>query len=114
MIEKSFDVGGIICWWKSLPPRTARVPSSAGRKQVRVLVGSGSVSDYPTYQDLARSNFPQPFLWPGITSGLPVIRPQSSATVVNLKPPTRFEVGAIPVWCRSAVESYTWSPSHDQ
>ena len=52
MIEKSFDVGGIICWRKRFPPRTGRVTFSTGWTQVRALVGGGSVSDYPTYQAL--------------------------------------------------------------
>jgi hypothetical protein len=44
-----------------------------------------------------------PFGWQG-----------ASATVVNMKSPTRFEVGANPGVVRSAVESYAWSPSQDQ
>jgi hypothetical protein len=37
-----------------------------------------------------------------------------SATMINGNSPNRFEVGATPVECMSAVVAYTWSPSHDQ
>jgi hypothetical protein len=69
-----------------------------------------------------------------IRSGLPTIRELSgwintppfgrihpfgwqggSATMVNMKlAPTGSKLGPLRVSCMSAVESYTWSPSHDQ